>query len=218
MTARYAARQARKGLVLIKTEGRAFTLVEMLIVIAIIAILSALTLPALQGLTGTSGLRGGVNTVMATFDQARAAAIENGTSVYVGFPPESFVNAQEPLMRSASMIVFRGPKQDEPPNTVRPLSRWMRLPSGIAMMFSNITLTNLSSLPAGVLPKLAGQEVQPVVLEYDRFGRIRTPVNAPTNIIVGEAIISGDDFDWKGNNREILSAQRLTGRWIVTKP
>jgi prepilin-type N-terminal cleavage/methylation domain-containing protein len=201
-----------------RTPEEAFTLVEMLIVVAIIAILSALTLPALQGLTGTSGLRGGVNTVMAALDQARAAAIENGATVYVGFPPANFENAQEPSMRYSSMIVFRGARQDESPATIRPLSRWIRLPSGIAVVPTNISLTNLSSLPSGSLPKLGGEDVTPVAIEYDRFGRIRTAVSSGTNLVVGEAVFTGNDLSWKGNNREFLTAQRLTGRWLVTRP
>jgi prepilin-type N-terminal cleavage/methylation domain-containing protein len=202
----------------ITSSKAGFTLVEMLVVIAVIAILTGLTLPALRGLTGSNGLRGGVNTVLATLDQARAAAIENGASVYVGLPPSTFKSAQDPMMRHASMIVFRGPKQDEPSGTIQPLSRWIRLPSGIAMVASNMTMTNIPSLPQGLLPKLDGQDISPVVIAYDRFGKIRTAVSAGTNLIVGEAIPSGDSIAFKGNNREILTAQRLTGRWLVTRP
>lgn len=190
----------------------AFTLIEMLIVIAIIAVLSALTLPALQGLLGTSGVRGGVNTVLATLDQARAAAIENGTDVYVGFPPSTFTDPADPNTRFAAMIVIRGARFDETPGTFRPLSRWVRLPSGVVQT-NNMSLAALTG--ATNLPRLANSDVAPVFLRYDRFGRIRTP---GSNITVGEGLVNGSAVQWKGNNRETLTAQRLTGRWTATRP
>jgi hypothetical protein len=190
----------------------------MLFVIGIIAVLSALTLPALQGLLGASGVRGGSNTVLATLEQARAAAIENGTDVFVGFPPADFNDPQDPYTKFGSMIVYRGPRPDEPANTIRPLSRWMRLPRGVAMQTASMTLTKPTTSVAASIPKLAGVTVNPVVLRYDRFGRIRTPVSGGTNITVGEAVVVGDEITWKGDNREYLTAQRLTGRWLVTGP
>jgi prepilin-type N-terminal cleavage/methylation domain-containing protein len=200
-----------------KPGGRpAFTLIELLLVIAIIALLSALTMPALQGLFGASGVRGGVNTVLATLDQARAAAIENGTDVYVGFPPANFNDANDPNTRFAAMIVIRGARFDETPGTFRPLSRWVRLPPGVVFQTNNMSLTALAG--ATNLPRLANSTVAPVFLRYDRFGRIRSPISGGSNITVGEGIASGASVQWKGNNREFLTAQRLTGRWTVTRP
>jgi len=201
-----------------RRAGAAFTLIEMLIVIAIIAVLSALTLPALQGLLGTSGLRGGSNSLLAALDQARAAAIENGTDVYVGLPPAGFTSASDPSVAFSSLIVFRGAKLDEAPGTIKPLSRWIRMPSGVLFQPANMILTNLASPVSTLIPKLVGQTVNPVVIRYDRFGRIRTAVSGGTNITVGEGLVNGSVVQWKGNNREFLTAQRLTGRWTVTRP
>ena len=192
----------------------AFTLVEMLVVIAIIAVLSALMLPSLQGLLGTSGLRGGVSTLLGTLDQARAAAIESGTDVYVGFPPASFSDPADPNTKFSALIVVRGARSDETPGTFKPLTRWVRLPSGVLFQTNNMSLTNLAN--ATNLPKLANTSVEPVFICYDRFGRIRSSVSGGTNITVGEGFVVGGELKWKGSNREFLTAQRLTGRWVVT--
>ena len=199
------------------SSGGAFTLLEMLVVIAIIAVLTALTLPALRGLVGVNGVRGGVSTVLGTLDQARAAAIENGTDVYVGFPPATFNDANDPGTTFSSMIIFRGAKFDEENGTFSPLTRWLHLPPNVLMQVANITLSN-PAVAASALPKLAGQQVVPQTICYDRFGRVRNAVQGGTNITIGEGFVDGGQLQWKGDNREILSAQRLTGRWIVTRP
>ena len=197
----------------------AFTLIEMLFVIAIIAILSALTLPALQGLVGVSGAKGGVNTVLAALDQARATAIENGCDAYVGFPPEGFTVTGDPDVAFSSLIVFRGQRPDEPANTFKPISRWVRLPVGVHVRSSNMTLTNLANSVAASIPKLAGTPVEPRVIRYDRYGRVdRTSVNTNGAFVIGEGFVANGQPQWKRddtNTLQRLTVQRLTGRWIV---
>jgi len=200
------------------SSGGAFSLLEMLVVIAIIAVLSALTLPALQGLVGVSGVRGGVNTVSAALDQARAAAIENGCDAYVGFPPANFTVAGDPNIGFSSLIVFRGQRPDEPPNTFKPITRWVRLPAGVLLQTNNMVLTNMASPVSTSIPKLAGSAVEPLVLRYDRFGRVdRTSVQMSGTLVVGEGFVAGGQLKWKGtNNQQKLMVQRLTGRWIFS--
>lgn len=203
-----------------RSANTAFTLIEMLIVIGIIAMLSALTLPALQGLVGVSGVRGGVNTVLAALDQARAAAIENGCDAYVGFPPSDFTIAGDPGVAFSSVIVFRGQRPDEPPNTFKPITRWVRLPAGVLVRSTNMTLTNAAPSVVASIPKLAGSAVEPLVIRYDRFGRVdRASVQTNGALIIGEGFVAGGQPQWKGtntNSTERLAVQRLTGRWIVS--
>jgi type II secretory pathway pseudopilin PulG len=196
----------------------------MLIVMAIIAVLSALTLPALQGLVGASGLRGGVNSVLVALEQARNAAIENGTDVYVGFPVPGATGKDEDY---SSLIIFRGPQPASNPedDTYKPLSRWIRLPKGIVVDTSGASLTTPPALDSGSLPRLLDTAVDVRAVRYDRFGRIANAVSGGDEnleIRVGEGLVDeGGGITWIGpfaKSYEILTAQRLTGRWIVSRP
>jgi prepilin-type N-terminal cleavage/methylation domain-containing protein len=200
----------------------AFTLLEMLVVLAIIGILSALTLPALQGLVGASGLRGGVNSVLVALEQARNAAIENGTDVFVGFPVPG---AGEDEANYSSLIVIRGPAPaaDLEDTTYKPLSRWIRLPKGIVIDAAGANLVPPPDLSAAALPRLLNRQVEVRAIRYDRFGRVANVPsgNDPLALLVGEGSVDGGNVTWLGpfgKNYEILSAQRLTGRWLVSRP
>jgi len=200
----------------------AFTLVEMLIVIAIIAVLTALTLPALQGLVGVGGLRGSVNSVLMALDQARAAAIESGTDAFVAFPEDSGdANAGK-----SALIIFREAKDGEgPAGAFVPLSRWIKLPQGILMDLSEVDFdaADLPSDPSSYLPRLNNADVAVRVIRYDRFGRIVTgPEGAgQMKIRVGDGVAQGANVVFKGEGgkmHDVLTAQRLTGRWLVSTP
>lgn len=200
----------------------AFTLVEMLVVIAIIAILTGLTLPALQGLLGTSGLRGGVSSVLLALEQARNAAVESGADVYVGFPVEGSVGAD---YDKSSLVVFRsaGPNDEEDAPDYIPLSRWIRLPEGILVDTDKANLLQPPDLNADDLPRLAGKPVEVRAIRFDRFGRIANALgdDDTLELRVGEGFVGGDGIKWKGpfgKNYELLTAQRLTGRWLVSRP
>lgn len=199
-----------------------FTLLEMLAVLAIIGTLSALTLPALQGLVGVSGLRGGVNSVLVALEQARNAAIETGTDVFVGFPVAGSGGDEADY---SSLIVVRGPAPaSEPEDTsYKPLSRWIRLPKGIVIDAASANLVQPPELSAEALPRLLNRQVEIRAIRYDRFGRVANAPSGDTPLAlrVGEGSLADGRVTWLGpfgKNYEILTAQRLTGRWFVSRP
>jgi prepilin-type N-terminal cleavage/methylation domain-containing protein len=63
----------------------AFSLIELLIVIAIIAVLSALALPAFNSIRNAGGLTQTANDIAGILEQARAYAMAQNTYVWVGF-------------------------------------------------------------------------------------------------------------------------------------
>src|SRR6266567_448737 len=64
---------------------RAFTLIEMLVVMGIIAILMVLVAPAFTSLKSAGDVTGAAYTVKGALDQARTYAMANNTYTWVGF-------------------------------------------------------------------------------------------------------------------------------------
>jgi prepilin-type N-terminal cleavage/methylation domain-containing protein len=192
----------------------AFTLVEMLVVIALVAILTTLLAPAIQGLMGTSGRRGALNTVTAVLDQARLAAIESGTTTYVGFP----TNAANTTNGFSHLIIFRDARPDDTNTNPVAVTRWQRLPTGVFFQAgSNLNdAVTTRSLPTRTLPPLGGSQdmTNLSVLAFNRFGQLQG-VNTNVSLLLGEKIEPNGAWRGSTNNYYELRIQPLTGRVIV---
>jgi prepilin-type N-terminal cleavage/methylation domain-containing protein len=189
----------------------AFTLVELLVVVAIIGVLSSLMVPAMRGLVGVGGRRGGMNTLSSTIEQARLAAIENGTTVYVGFP----FSAADPAAGYSSVVVFRDKIEGET-KAIVPLSRWIRMPAGIYI--ESDSLTN-KTVAGELIPKLATSNgvvavTQLSTMTFDRFGRLQLGDDT-VEIRIGEKSEPTGNFLQNDDNHFRLEVQPLTGRVIV---
>lgn len=189
----------------------AFSLVEMLVVIALIAILTALLAPSIQSLMGVSGRRGGMSILSNMLEQGRIKAIESGQPVHVGFPFESIDD--EELARS-SVIMFRPANEAEGGgDNFVPIGRWVRLPSGVYMQGGTNFPVQVLEIPDGNLPQLDGVEVNRLqVVTFDRFGGVRGAAG-PVALEIGEKARPNDE-GWlrSANNFFTLTIQRLTGR------
>jgi prepilin-type N-terminal cleavage/methylation domain-containing protein len=72
----------------LRERVRAFTLLEMLVVMGVIAILLVLVAPAFTNLKSASDVSSAANTIKGLLDQARTYAMANNTYTWVGFYEE----------------------------------------------------------------------------------------------------------------------------------
>jgi type II secretion system protein H len=70
-----------------KSRRQAFTLIEIMIVVAIIGLMAAISAPALLSMLQKDGMRKAVSDVTDLFGDARAQAILKGQNTYVSFRP-----------------------------------------------------------------------------------------------------------------------------------
>lgn len=200
-----------------RCPGAAFTLIEMLIVIALVAILTTLLAPSMQGLFGVVGRRGGANALALGIEQARLEAVKHGTPAFVGFA----IGTNEAAY--SSFIIYRALRFDEAvtnTNLVTAVSRWMRLPRGVFIqpqdLASAVTLTQ--NVASNALPRLGSDSISSLrSLQFDRFGKLVTTNVDPPTLRVGEGIFNGTSVTFipDTNNYYELSIQPLTGQVVM---
>lgn len=127
---------------------RAFTLIEMLVVIVVISILLVAVIPAVNSLSKSNGRKGAASALLGAIEQARSLAIKDGQSTYLVFP--TFTSgAQATLDRYnyKAYAIF----EDDPanPTTPKQLTPWKTLPTGVSLRAnsgSGQAVTNLPNL------------------------------------------------------------------------
>lgn len=176
----------------------AFSLVELLVVIAVIGILTALSVPAFRGLVGTSGVRGGTDLVLSALDEAQAVALEKGTNTYLAFPSDT---------QSRFILLTENGTQFQVLST-----RWLKLPTGVQLSANNIAFTSLNP-PTNALPRIDGSNAATPLraIRYNRFGSIDGGGN-DWQLRIGEGIANGTNVTFTGTNA-LFTAQPLIGKW-----
>ena len=200
----------------------AFSLLELLVVMAVIAIMLALLLPAITGFNRTAGRRGAVNTLMNTFEQARVAALEAGRPVYVVFRRRVFPEPD-------AIMVFRQPEDTTVANwRYEQLTKWIKLPktvllhkpgAGESILSDSLIATDEFDVSRVPNPPLLASDDRPLkVLTFNESGGVSVPSDkAYRKLIITEGVRDSSGTEalvgTKGiGGFEIISLSRSTGR------
>lgn len=149
----------------VQSSHNAFSLIEMLAVMAVIAVMMSLLAPAIQGFSDTAGRRGAVSVIMNTLEQARVAALESGSDVFVVFCRQATPDQDR-------MLVLR--ETESGSGNYDQLTKWINLPKGVLLF-------DPSSGPASILDAGVGG-----------FDRTRSPVAIPqdSSLPTGKGLVA----------------------------
>src|SRR6266536_2909606 len=131
---------------------RAFTLVEMLVVLGMIVILLSAVVPVVTSLSKANGRKAAMANLLGGIEQARAEAINTSQASYVVFPTFGAGTAQGTLDRYnyKSYAIFEDNAAN--PGSVKQVTPWKALPTGVALRATGTAaLANLAD-PASLNP------------------------------------------------------------------
>ena len=205
---------------------RAFTLVEMLIVMIIMLIALGALIPAVTSLSKSNGRQAATSNLIGAIEQARAEAIKSGQPTYVVFP--TFTSGTQSTLdryNYKSYAIF----EDDPGNTppVKQVSAWKTLPIGVSIRSGGTAPLSSLADPSALTPPVTSLTFTPdssagpsfKVLKFNANGEVESP---PNNVSLGifEGFINGTSEvitgakDGSGNPlaAEYVSVSRITGR------
>jgi prepilin-type N-terminal cleavage/methylation domain-containing protein len=211
---------------------RAFTLLELLVVIGIIAILLAAVLPAVNSLSKSSGRKGAISLLLGVFEQARALALKDGRATYVVFPaeaPAGTAATTDPNLLTRyfyhSVAIF-----EDDPDPTKPkiqVTEWKVLPTGVSLR-TEISYTTSNSRWTAASFNFAPTQTTPAFpfLKFDASGGVESPVppsvsgqppNPPVQLNLFEGYVINGTFEKPTNPKnftETISISRNSGRAV----
>jgi prepilin-type N-terminal cleavage/methylation domain-containing protein len=202
---------------------RAFTLIEMMVVIAIMIIVAGFMAPALTSLSKANGRKAAIANLLGGIEQARAEAIKSGQATYVVFP--AFTSGRQSTLdryNYKAYAIFEEPPPSPSPTPAPQLTAWKSLPTGVALRAAgNSALSNLPAPPV-TLPAFAPDtNASPTYycFKFNSNGEIEAPatnvllsvfegfINGTTEVITGAKDANGNPLA-----AEYIAVFRMTGR------
>ena len=184
----------------ISSRPRAFSLVELLVVMAVIAVLAGIGLPALKGLGGTNDMAAANRQLLDDLAYARFKAINDRTTVYVVFVSDQILRqpwntAQRREAGKLANLQYTGyalyakrTLGDQPgPGSARYLTEWKSLPDG--------TFIPTNKFNYNEVPNRLGQPIATRPLPHELI-----PFPNATNQAIPMACIA---FDYQGRLKQM---------------
>ena len=213
-----------------KVSGSAaFSLIELLVVLAIAGIMAALTIPALSGLQSAGSVNRAVSGISLLLNQSRSYAMAHGTYVWVGFAPDTTTER----LTIGVVAGTTGQADDlSSPSTYTPINKLQyfehfNLPNvnslstvaGVAANGDDIRAAAYSPSPLGSFTQAGGRG--PVkfttLLQYNPQGEATLKSNGASHWIqIGLQPVRGTS--WTGSNVAVLQVATLTGRVQICRP
>ena len=202
----------------------AFSLLELLVVVAVIGLMMALLVPAVAGFSSTSGRKGAVTIVMNTLEQARVSAIETGRETVVVFWKKNGVAGFPPDEQDAVMVLRKNEAA-----AWEPITRWVKLPNGVLFQSENTSSliltaeadqTMLDAVPHNSAdPKTKPAASQSGSVQFTTSGSIVIPSGSSNGLYIafteGQRDAGTGDMTvdkQKTGGQEVISLARYTGR------
>lgn len=187
-----------------RERTKAFSLIELLVVMAIIGILASIGLPALRGLGGSNDIASANRQLLDDLSYARFKAINERTTVYVVFVSHDILtpvwnNLQQneiaklaPMQYTSYALFAKRSLGDQPgPGTARYITAWRNLPEGVFFP------TNKFDIRSAQLP-LAARAAIPLVTRPFVYEDI--PFPAATDKPIKLPVIA---FDYQGRLKQM---------------
>jgi prepilin-type N-terminal cleavage/methylation domain-containing protein len=170
-------------------KPRAFTLVELVVVIAIIAVSTALLVPAFTNLKGANDLTNAAYTIKGVLEQARTYARVNNTYAWVGFYEEngSIASTNPPTAGSGRLVISSIASADgttvyaSTPGAMDP-TRLMQLAKLVRIDNVHVPLLAIGTGTGATLDTRPALQFEPTAgYNYSRFGELNaaSPHTAP---------------------------------------
>jgi len=170
-------------------KPHAFTLVELVVVIAIISVLTALLVPAFTNLKGANDLTNAAYTIKGVLEQARTYARVNNTYAWVGFYEEngSIASTNPPTAGSGRLVlssiasvdgatVFGSTPGAMDPTRLMPLAKLVKIDN------MHLPLLAIGTGTGATFDTRPALQFEPVAgYNYSRFGELNaaSPHTAP---------------------------------------
>jgi prepilin-type N-terminal cleavage/methylation domain-containing protein len=207
-------------------SNRAFTLVELLTVIAIIATVTAFSIPAVTSLSKSSARQTAASLVLSAFDQTRSLALAQSGTFYLVFADKNMAIPNQPSALGQpysyrSFAIF----QESYNATFQKYERfavtgWTTLPAGVAFKPDIANSDTIYSAPLNetFFAKPVGQEVQLPCFKFNSLGALDEPATASlAQIRIFEGFVDPTGAITETNPalteaEEVISVSLVTGR------